>query len=623
MSWQYSVEHGLQLDDEGERMLQLPPLCTPSLFYPKSLHVHDDDVDEFNRTFQEALASGDTWDHQFRIVADDIRHIRIFSESNRNHGMRGGMVDMTEEVRGQRLTGRDATDLLRELRQEQVTEVALAAKEATRLQTWQEEDARRAIREADRLSSNRDAAVKGASDEAHRLHVVFEAACVASDAEASRLTNLYRDDAANADEEATRLSLRREESIAEARKEATRLHDVFKKKEARAIAEIERLERRHESDAQSQSDMNSMIRTICHEIRNPLQGIISNCEFLMAWMAGDTFFQDRERGAGCVRDILTCATYQSQVLDQLLNFESMRLGAKPAKDALARGASVDAIVSRVVSMFSETCADRGVQLVAEPSRVRGDFYASAVQTVLVNVIGNAAKFTREGRIDVVASLCDAARVTIEVSDTGPGIDPTVQERLFKSYGVKSSNMTVPGAGLGLRICALLLQGMNGSIDFETSDRGSRLIIQFPVADAVYSSSISSQSSRDALDDFVEDVRLLIVDDNYMIRDLYAKMLADEFRCDTARDGVEACAKFASAVEANDAYDLIMLDVVMPNMNGIDCAARIRESSAVPIVFVTGEIGSELRRIVDEGDAFHLLLKPARKGAIVNLLRSLL
>jgi two-component system, autoinducer 2 sensor kinase/phosphatase LuxQ len=142
-----------------------------------------------------------------------------------------------------------------------------------------------------------------------------------------------------------------------------------------------------------------------------------------------------------VQDILTCTMYQAQTLDDLINFESLNLQTANFNDTLVKNASVDELISGVVSMFREACKAKGVALtISNTLNICGTFHVKNIQTVLINLTSNAVKFTHKGSITITpeyASPVDecAAVVKIQVYDTGDGVDSSVRDRLFSSYGV--------------------------------------------------------------------------------------------------------------------------------------------------------------------------------------------
>jgi signal transduction histidine kinase/FixJ family two-component response regulator len=404
-----------------------------------------------------------------------------------------------------------------------------------------------------------------------------------------------------------------------------------------AAKEMSSLKIRHLDDMKHQTDMNSMIRTICHEIRNPLQGVISNAEIIQEVILTDTTESGIKQICESVKDILVCTLYQAQTLDDLINFESLNLKTANIDDSLVDNASIDELISSVVSMFKEACTKKGVTLsIASTLGISGTFHVKNIQTVLINLTSNAVKFTNQGSITIIPDYASpvsnsAAVVRIQVQDTGTGVDDSVRERIFSSYGVKADNMIVPGSGLGLRTCKLIAEGIGGSIGFDDSDIGSVFKFTFPIKNIQKRRSVLYKAEPRAVSNSHRDPsapkkRVLLADDNPIIRKVYQVTLKEDFDCDVAKDGHEALFMYEQEVRGPRPYDLLVLDYNMPVRKGIDVARIIRKNAphlCTPIVFVTGEIGEQIRTSIETMNNVHLMLKPVAKKDMITLFHTIL
>ncbi|KAG5191285.1 hypothetical protein JKP88DRAFT_251618 [Tribonema minus] len=627
------------------------------------MNVHARDLDDFTTSLRDALdTDGDVWDHQFRVRHAGrgvILYIRMYATGAVKDGvLTGSGHDVTAEVlqmhasigtEKRTSTVADAESELHRMHSSHNCNTIHAAKEASRLDKRlkaQLEEAEEVVR---RLQSSLEKRITEATKEVARLQLAYDDECISSEletnrlqfvhmknvskaeTESTRLDNIYQEEVDNASREVTRLRKKYKEEQGEVSRAATLVDDDFLFRTTRAEEDIRKLKLTQLEDFQSQHNMNSMIRTICHEIRNPLQGIISNTELISTWLSDSSILDLNDRIKKSSHDILECALYQSQVLDQLLDFESMHLETTPIDDTLVQNSSIDTMVNRVLSMFQETCKAKGILLHATKSaHLRGALHMKSMQTVLVNFVSNAVKFTSVGSVDVSCAIHNAGDhvdVTISVTDTGGGIDPALRSKLFTAYGVKSTNMAQAGAGLGLRISALLVARVNGKIDFSTSSRGTTFWFTFPLmnsADASTSLEGSDMRSTSSAHD-AQLRRVLIVDDNHIIRKLFVNMLREEYICDTACDGAEALLKYRKAyANADTAYDVLLLDAIMPIMSGTECAVAIRETDeSTPIMFCSGEIGNVLKMVVDEGINMYLLLKPARRAKVLETLSAVI
>lgn len=401
------------------------------------------------------------------------------------------------------------------------------------------------------------------------------------------------------------------------------------------------MELRHEEDVLHQNDMNSMIRTIAHELRNPIQGVVSSAEMIEQLMDNATVSaQDTPHIIECARNILTCALYQSETLDDLLNFEAMNLKTYDVNDSLVDGASIDELISSAVAIFKESAAKKGVTLeYVHRADMCGTFHVKNVQTIIVNLLGNAVKFTTKGAIHVHCiyhspfnEADGTATFKVCVIDSGRGVDMNIREKLFTTYGVKTSNMHTQGSGLGLRTCALIADAIGGTIGFDDRDDGE------PGTTFYFTFNMTKMKKRHSggnlrrttshisglpLTD-IRNRRILIADDNDIIRQSYSLLLKNDFDCTTAENGQEALNLYEESVRNQKPYDLLLLDLNMPLLTGIELALLMRKNACfTPIVFSTGEIGASVHRQVDSISNSHLLLKPTRKAVLMEIIYSAL
>jgi CheY-like chemotaxis protein/anti-sigma regulatory factor (Ser/Thr protein kinase) len=245
------------------------------------------------------------------------------------------------------------------------------------------------------------------------------------------------------------------------------------------------------------------------------------------------------------------------------------------------------------ALYGSLAQERGLELRFEiDPAVRGWRRGDAVRLrqVISNLIANALKFTEEGSV-AVYFRGDAERLRVSVADTGIGIAPDQAPHLFESFvqGDGSSTRRFGGAGLGLAISKRVVGLMGGDIDFTSAEgEGSCFTFQAPLP-AVESESENVDGAEEAPD--LSRLRVLVVDDNAVNRTVVRTLLMSfGIQAEVAEDG-------AGAVEAweAEAFDLILMDIHMPRMDGLEAsrAIRAREAAAArartPIIAVTASV----------------------------------
>ena len=274
--------------------------------------------------------------------------------------------------------------------------------------------------------------------------------------------------------------------------------------------------------------------------------------------------------------------------------------------------SIAALLRSMTAMWEPVARGKGLTLnienalPADTDWIRSD--VNRLRQVLNNLIGNAIKFTHEGgvgiRVSALPPTDDAAPIAFEVRDTGIGIDEETRQRLFSPFTQADASTTrkYGGTGLGLSICKHLVSMLGGAIELESAPgRGSvfrfaihaaRAVAPAPVPASVPASASASGPVPAAEPDRADSpgqktgLRILLAEDNLVNRKVAAWMLEPVCAAlDAVGDGREAI-----AAAMRTPYDLILMDVQMPVMDGVTAAQRIRELSSpvsdVPIIALT-------------------------------------
>ena len=351
------------------------------------------------------------------------------------------------------------------------------------------------------------------------------------------------------------------------------------------------LAREAERASQAKSEF---LANMSHEIRTPMNGVLGMLELLTRASLSPEQSHLAQSARHSAESLL-------DIINDILDFSKIEAG----KLAVHHG-SVDlrSIVAEVRETFETRAREKGLELHcaihdAVPPGLRGD--GVRIRQVLLNLVGNAVKFTRQGsvtlRVGMEREEAEQVGLAFEVQDTGIGITPGDQAKLFQSFqqGDQSSTKTVGGTGLGLAISKKLVELMGGEIGLRSAvGMGSTFWFRLPLAKGpVTGSEAGSPAGSTSVR---QGVRVLLVEDNQVNREI-AQAFLQELGAGvaTANNGAEALE--AVALER---FDLVFMDCMMPEMDGYEATALIRRGEAeaggprLPIIALTASATTEER-----------------------------
>ncbi len=365
------------------------------------------------------------------------------------------------------------------------------------------------------------------------------------------------------------------------------------------------------------------LSNMSHEIRTPLNAIIGFSQILQR----DPTLQPKQ--VDQIATISRSGEYLLSLINDILDISKIEAGRITINNT---NFDLHGVLDEVKLMFSIPAEKRGLSLLFERRENVPEFVSAdegKLKQVMINLIGNALKFTQEGGIGV---RCQAVHqdgqqfLNVEVEDSGVGIPKEDIANIFDPFRQSDAGKTIGGTGLGLAISKQMLELMGGSIEVKSTEgQGTLFKFFFPITEVDPKEvSTDHQINRDVIGLSPDSgiIKILVVDDRKENRDLLEDMLKPVgFKVEMAEDGKEGVQKFFAYTP-----DCVLMDLRMPVLDGYEATTQIKKDekgSKVPIIAVTASAFDDDEKAVLRSGFDGYLRKPFRRHELFAKLQDLL
>ena len=394
------------------------------------------------------------------------------------------------------------------------------------------------------------------------------------------------------------------------------VRDITDKK----AAEIALLEAKERAEVANRAKA-SFLAMMSHEIRTPLNGVLGVLTLLSDNVV-------KPENVKLIKTARRSGKALLAIINDILDFSKLEAGRL---DLEISSFHTDILLDSIASLVRHQIESKGLQVSFSatdnvPDLLEGD--QDRIRQILLNLVWNAIKFTEEGSVQVeltnVKDEGESHQIRFEVRDTGIGVPDDRADELFTEFATIDANYArkFGGTGLGLSICKALTQAMNGKIGYlKNEGGGSTFWFELPLKQGDPANAIEEESpqlAKDALEG-LDNIRILLAEDNATNQLVVGNML-ERLGCavDTVSNGLEAVESIFSR-----SYDVILMDVSMPEMDGVAATKRIRaikgEASKVPIVALTAYALDEDRQKVLASGMDDFVAKPVSRIELARVL----
>ncbi|HVH29684.1 MAG TPA: PAS domain S-box protein [Vicinamibacterales bacterium] len=393
------------------------------------------------------------------------------------------------------------------------------------------------------------------------------------------------------------------------------LRDISDRREQ--DAELRRAKESAEAATRAKSEF---LANMSHELRTPLNGVLGYAQLLQR----DSSLNATQRDA--LEAIAKCGSQLLDLINDVLDLSKIEAGRLDIEEAPT---DLTRLITDLTYVVAEAADRKGLQLTMS---IDADVPRSVVldgrhlRQVLLNLLGNAIKFTTTGDVRLAIGRADE-RLTFSVSDTGPGIEPEALTEIFAAFAQTKTGAAAGGTGLGLTICDHLITKMGGDLKVDSVlGEGSRFWFTLPLVQGRQAARSTRQDAETAVPPL--DARLapgqaltaMVVDDSTANRHILASLL------ESAGVAVITAAGGLEAIELARAHrpQVVFMDLKMNDLDGLEATRRLARDPAtatIPVIAVTASALGDVRKTARDAGCVDYLSKPVRAQLLFGMLQT--
>lgn len=363
------------------------------------------------------------------------------------------------------------------------------------------------------------------------------------------------------------------------------------------------------------------LQRMSHDIRTPINGIIGMVE------VGDHYSDDIEKQAHCRAKIKDASNTLLELVNEVLDMSKLESGEIVLEEV---GFNIDKLSDETIGIVEELAKERNIQIVEEEKSITHPYLMGSpihVKRVLMNVLSNAIKYNKDNGFIYVSykelDLNHSNSTVIEFTcrDTGVGMSKEFQNKIFEPFAQEhmGSRSKYVGTGLGMPIAKSLVEKMGGTIEFTSQEGvGSQFVIRIPFK---IDEEHKNERVKESASASIEGLSVLLVEDNELNMEIARFIIENEgARVTCATNGKEAVDIYKNAPES---FDIILMDIMMPEMDGYEATRMIREMDLnVPIVAMTANAFAEDKIKAKKAGMNAHVSKPLDKDILIRVISKL-